>query len=241
MEMVIYKYKNNINGKIYIGQTCNFTKRKKQHLRSSVNIYDDYLIHKAIRKYGIENFSIDILEYCQSKEELNEREMFYIELYKSFAKESGYNLTKGGAGMLGKRHSKEFIEKMRQKMIGNQNTKGRKLSDEHRAKLSKAGFGKKCPSRGRKKTDEEKKIMSEKMKGRIFSKEHRNKINIKNYESRDKTIYKFKNINTGEIIEISPYDFSKQYNVDRSDVSKLKNKKKTATKGWTIIWEIKIT
>ena len=236
MEMVIYKYKNNINGKIYIGQTCNFTKRKKQHLRSSVNIYDDFLIHKAIRKYGIENFSIDVLEYCDSKESLNDREMFYIELYKSFVKENGYNLTMGGNGTLGRRHTKEFIENLRNKMIGNEYTKGRKLSDEHKEKLSKAILGKKCPDRGRKKTEEEKIRMSEKMKLRILTKEHIEKLRKNNYDSRDRAIYKFKNINTSETIEISPYDFSKQYNVDRSDVSKLKNKKKTITKGWTIVW-----
>ena len=48
-----------------------------------------------MQKYGIENFSIEILEEC-SKEKLNEKECFYIEKFKSYDKDIGYNIGKGG-------------------------------------------------------------------------------------------------------------------------------------------------
>lgn len=57
----------------------------------------DCIFHQAIRKYGIEKFSINILEEC-AKENLNDLEKFYIKEYKSFttAHEFGYNMTPGG-------------------------------------------------------------------------------------------------------------------------------------------------
>jgi group I intron endonuclease len=65
----IYKIENLINGKIYIGQSIEIEQRWKKHLAAS----DDFLIHKALRKYGKENFSFTILEECDLLK-LDERE-----------------------------------------------------------------------------------------------------------------------------------------------------------------------
>ena len=82
----IYMYKNKINGKCYIGQAKDFNKRHKSHLCSSKNskLRDyNYPIHKAIRKYGIENFNIKILaENIPTQEKLNEYEIFFIKRHK---------------------------------------------------------------------------------------------------------------------------------------------------------------
>ena len=92
MEGIIYKITNKVNGKSYIGQTrYTIEFRWKQHQHKNDNTY----FHNAIHKYGIENFSIEILEKCNI-EDLNSREIFYIAKYDTF--KNGYNLTIGGDG-----------------------------------------------------------------------------------------------------------------------------------------------
>lgn len=92
----IYKFENKINHHCYIGQSVNIEQRYKDHLNRAKNNskQEKYsLLHKAIQKYGIENFSFEILEEC-SKEELNEKEIYWIKKYNSHQK--GYNQTDGG-------------------------------------------------------------------------------------------------------------------------------------------------
>ena len=92
MKGIIYKITNKVNGKSYIGQTrYTIEFRWKQHQHKKDNTY----FHNAIHKYGIENFSIEILEKCNI-EDLNSREIFYIAKYDTF--KNGYNLTIGGDG-----------------------------------------------------------------------------------------------------------------------------------------------
>ena len=76
----IYQYVNKINGHMYIGLSKDPEKRFKRHLSSSFNEKDrDYNlpIHKAIRKYGIENFEFNILEdNLKDEKEMKEREIY---------------------------------------------------------------------------------------------------------------------------------------------------------------------
>ena len=94
----IYKITNNINGKIYIGKT-NFTieKRWREHCqdyqKSSLNKRP---LYSAMKKYGIENFSVEEVEYLDTPLEAEEREKYWIEYYGSF--KYGYNATRGGDG-----------------------------------------------------------------------------------------------------------------------------------------------
>ena len=94
----IYKISNKINGKVYIGQSNNLKRRFKEHkIRyKSINSNEyNSVIHIAIRKYNIENFNFEIIEYCENSK-LNEREIFWINYYDSF--KNGYNCTLGGEG-----------------------------------------------------------------------------------------------------------------------------------------------
>lgn len=96
MSCGIYKIKNNINNKIYIGQSKNIEQRWKHHLWESFNdkqVMYNYSIHKAFRKYGIDNFSFDIIEEVP-EDKLFEREKYWIEFYNSY--KEGYNETEGG-------------------------------------------------------------------------------------------------------------------------------------------------
>ena len=97
----IYCYTNKINGKKYVGQTVNFNTRHQQHCYNSFyeNSIDYNLpFHRAIRKYGIENFEINILkENLTSQCLLNFWESYYIDKFDSLAKnQKGYNVASGG-------------------------------------------------------------------------------------------------------------------------------------------------
>ncbi len=89
---VIYKITNKLNGVEYIGQTIgSLKKRFNRHYNESSCPY----INKALRKYGKENFKIDIIDECNSQKELNYREEYYIKVYDTLSP-NGYNLSPGG-------------------------------------------------------------------------------------------------------------------------------------------------
>ena len=60
MSIGIYKIENLINHKVYIGQSIEIEKRWQKHLSAK----DDFVIHRALQKYGKENFSFQIIEEC---------------------------------------------------------------------------------------------------------------------------------------------------------------------------------
>lgn len=99
----IYKITNLINNKCYIGQAKDIYERYFNHHQ-----YDykrlDYQIYQAMRKYGIENFSIEVLELC-APSELNNKEIYWIEKFDSF--HHGYNMTLGGTFLSPKVLTKE--------------------------------------------------------------------------------------------------------------------------------------
>ena len=89
----IYKITNLTNGKIYIGQAIYIERRLSEHKRGKG--LSTQLIDKAILKYGVENFSFEVIEECDAIE-LNDKEIYWIDYYNSYRR--GYNLTSGGQG-----------------------------------------------------------------------------------------------------------------------------------------------
>lgn len=91
----IYKYTNLINNKVYIGLSNDIQRRKWEH-QSLANRGDQAAIHKAIKKYGIDNFSFEILETfeTENRELMDAREQYWIQYYDSY--HNGYNNTIGG-------------------------------------------------------------------------------------------------------------------------------------------------
>lgn len=95
----IYKITNKINGKAYIGKSSNIEKRWQYHLNNyTSNREYNKTLYKAFRKYGINNFSFEVLEELSDKydEQANEREQYWIKYYNTF--DFGYNMTEGGDG-----------------------------------------------------------------------------------------------------------------------------------------------
>lgn len=91
----IYKVTNLVNGKLYIGKTNNFEKRKLEHTRYDVN--NDNIFHKTLRKYGLDKFDWEIIDEAYGLDAINDLERYYIQKYKTY-KPYGYNMTKGGDG-----------------------------------------------------------------------------------------------------------------------------------------------
>lgn len=102
--MVIYKLTNNTNKKVYIGQTKNFNNRMRGHKSTAYqenNSSYNLPIYRAIRKYGWNNFTKEIIEIIPEDKEndqnyIDERERYYIALYDSTNDEKGYNIALGG-------------------------------------------------------------------------------------------------------------------------------------------------
>ena len=94
----IYKITNLTNGKCYVGKTKHRSViRWKDHV---TGYHPSSLIHRAIVKYGVENFSFEVLERDINEDQLNGLEKYYISLLNSKTP-NGYNLTDGGDGGLG--------------------------------------------------------------------------------------------------------------------------------------------
>lgn len=94
MNGFIYIIKNTVNSKVYIGQTrTSVDQRWKEHLRHAQ--YGDQVINRAMKKYGVDKFYIETLEICEVSI-LDEREIYYIDLYDSTDKSKGYNVSIGG-------------------------------------------------------------------------------------------------------------------------------------------------
>ena len=87
--MIVYEITDLTNGKIYVGQTIGTLEHRfAQHKHA------DSLIGKAIREHGAENFLPEVIEKCQTREELNAREKFWIIALNSLYP-SGYNVVGG--------------------------------------------------------------------------------------------------------------------------------------------------
>lgn len=124
---VIYLRTNLINGKQYVGQTKDFTKREYDW-KCLKGFYSNQRLQEDREKYGLENWSVKILEECDDSR-MNELERFWIGQLNTIAP-NGYNKNEGGVG--GFHQSEEFKQQVSQK------TKGVPKSKEHKTKISKA-------------------------------------------------------------------------------------------------------
>ena len=131
--MYIYKITNKVNGKVYIGQSIRpIEQRFQRHINDAVNNILDTHFARAIRKYGKENFYIELVETCDNQTELNLREQYWIRKYDSI--NNGYNETDatskcGGNTYMSKTESemKEISEKISKTKLGSKNSHSRSV------------------------------------------------------------------------------------------------------------------
>ena len=135
---IIYKVTNKLNGKVYIGQTTkSISIRRSEHYSCS----RDYHFHKAIRKYNKSDFIWEEIDTAKTKEELDNKEIYYISLYNTY--KEGYNMTFGGSTRKGYRCSEDTKELIRHTKIGNTNMLGKRHTKESKNKMSEAVKGNK--------------------------------------------------------------------------------------------------
>jgi len=198
MKSGIYLIKNIINNKVYIGSAINIDRRWKQHksLLKEGKHHSEHL-QSAWDKYGEQSFTFDLLEEVTNPQDLLEHEQVYLDYYKSYEGDRGYNICKVAGSKLGLLHSEETKLKMSESAKGrifseetkrkiSEASKGRIFSEEHKKKLSEANKGHIVSeetrqkmseaNKGRKHTEEAKQKMREAAKGRIVSEETTKKI-----------------------------------------------------------------
>jgi group I intron endonuclease len=123
----IYHWVNNLNKKTYVGSGVNLAKRLGSYYNENELKRNSRPIKDALIKYGHENFTLEILEYCPETK-LLEREQFYLDLLVP-----EYNILKYAYSLLGYKHSPENIEKFKSKIISPEHKK--LLSSIHKDKL----------------------------------------------------------------------------------------------------------
>ena len=126
MIKALYKITNNLNNKVYIGQSLHPDKRWWEHCQRAKTHSDDYPIHLAISKYGESNFTFEVLEWT---EDYDNRERELIKEYNSLSP-NGYNLIEGGPSpvMYGENHPRNRVKNEDLPLII-QDLKNNKLSD----------------------------------------------------------------------------------------------------------------
>lgn len=171
----IYKITNIKTGKVYIGKTTKSLNYRLQGHINNAGKGNNFKLSLAIRKYGKENFIIKPIDFAETRDELNEKEVYYISEYKSL--EDGYNMTIGGEG------GNTYIDKSDEEM----KTISEKISTALRKNNGNHGqfVGPKNGMYGKHQTPEAKEKISKASKGRKFSKEHNRKIS-EYYKGRKK-------------------------------------------------------
>lgn len=145
---IIYKISNSVNDKVYIGQTRRpLAKRWKQHKQRAV--YGNQHLYLAMRKYGIECFSIEKIDEATSKEELDVKEEYWIKFFNSI--KNGYNELPGGTANpmdnqdVKKKHDEKMSTQNTRLKISNtlkQYRKNHPWSDKYKLAASKQQCGK---------------------------------------------------------------------------------------------------
>lgn len=144
----IYLIKNKINNKLYIGQTIrSLQERMHEYERGDGNDY----INNSIKKYGFNNFEFSIIDTAATIDELNEKEIYYINKYNTRDKAIGYNIEYGGRNSIPAEETREKMSKSH---------KGIKQSEEWISKRVHKQGSEAALKYGKPKTDEEKKYLS---------------------------------------------------------------------------------
>ena len=187
-EAFVYSITNNLSRKVYVGKTTDLKSRWKHH-RCTHKWGWVSLISRAIRKYGVENFTFTVLASYQSEEEAYLGEVDWISRLQSNNPDMGYNLESGGMGgkiaseetrrkqsklhkgvprppgVIAKLHSPEARKKVADAK------RGQHLSEATKEKISAAHIG-------RSKSPESVAKSAASHRGRVLSEDHRKKLSL---------------------------------------------------------------
>ena len=160
----IYMHRNQYNGKVYIGQTC---QKPEKRWNNGKGYESSPRFYNAILKYGWSSFDHIILYTELTLEQANQKEQQLIQEYHSNDERYGYNITSGG-------HNFSHTEETKKK-IGAANSialKGNKWSESQRELISNMFSGEGNPFYGKRHTEETKQLISKHRKGKRAGEEH---------------------------------------------------------------------
>lgn len=159
---IVYKHTSPSN-KVYIGITCQKDPNKRWRNGRGYNIY----FKRAVEKYGWENFTHEILFSNLSEGQAKQLEIELIEKYQSAHQEYGYNITLGGEGGNGYKHTQEAKQRISNTEKGRTSPmKGRHHSEQTRKKMSESNKGKTCWTKGIHLSEEHKKKIGDAQRGK---------------------------------------------------------------------------
>lgn len=218
--MYIYKTTNLVNNKVYIG--------KSEKSFNPNYLGSGLLLHRAIKKHGIKNFKLELIENCNTSQELNEREKYWIDFYYG---PLCYNLAEGGTGG----NTTKFYSS-EQKSIFKKNLSialtGRTIKETTKAKLSISNKGKfygdkEVLSKSLKKvwqnkdsvfnSKEYRQKLSNSNLGRIFKKETCDKISKANSGRNNGMAIQIK---VDDVLYYTRRECAKAYNISETAVTK---------------------
>jgi group I intron endonuclease len=173
----IYAIRNILDNKVYVGKSINITKRFNRHKRSLLlNTQQNKHLQAAWNKYGEKAFVFEIIELC-TEAELNSREIYWITRIDSLNPIYGYNKKSGGEG--GKLTHDALLRMIKSHI-------GKKLSREHRKRISMGNLGHSVSQKtrnkigkahkGKPKSEEHKKSISNTLLGRVLPLKTRQKM-----------------------------------------------------------------
>ena len=154
---IVYCHINKINGKKYIGITCQLKRRWRSN---GIGYKGCPAFWLAINKYGWQNFQHIILKEKLTNEEAEKYEQQFINNFKTCQKDYGYNIAKGGSAPMQGRHHTE-----KAKIKISKANSGRIFTKQHKQKLSQAHKGKTPPNKGKKLSNQLKQKLSQAHKG----------------------------------------------------------------------------
>lgn len=217
---IVYQHINKINGKIYIGITC----QKPEHRWgiNGSNYKSSSHFYSAIQKYGWDNFEHNILFENLTRCEACEKEQELIKQYNSMNREYGYNSTTGGESF---EMSEEAKLKKSKSMLGNKNGLGKPCSQEKAKKISDAQKGKRL-------SDEHKQKLSKAAKNRHTICSEEKKEILRNSYPNMKSVYC---LETNTVYK-SVQECARELNIPATNISKLCKGRGKTLKGYHLYY-----
>jgi group I intron endonuclease len=173
----IYLIHNIINNKVYVGKATNPKTRWRRHRHAADGKCSEkiFYLHRAIKKYGVDNFTFTVFQQYLSEKDAFLAETYWIKYFNSKNSEYGYNLTNGGEGVSGRVVSEATRQKMREKATG------RKHTSETKDLLKQINIGKiptnieqlRTINKGKVLPAAHRQKISQARQGMIFTEEHR--------------------------------------------------------------------
>lgn len=229
---IVYCFTNTLNGKKYIGQTNNYTDRMSQHRRFKGNSCPRF--YNSLRKYGWNNFTIEIWAKDLTKELADWFESAFIQMYCTYDERCGYNRTFGGDGVKGLIHTEETKKKISDMQKEGGFTKGRKRSPEE----IQMALETRIRNDNLKHTPESKKKMSEskqKEKHNFWGKERPVEVkeNISLGLGASPAILYNEKLNLEDLVIVRAL-FAKKHSLDVSKVCSVVTGERKSHKGWKL-------